>query len=95
MSLSKEDVAKVARLARLEMNDEDLERQAPHLNSIIAWVEQLSEVDTDNIEPLPSPVDIELRLRPDEANDGGYAGDVLKNAPEEMEEFYVVPKVVE
>ena len=95
MSMDKETVAKVARLARIKMTDEQLEQYAPQLSGILKWVEQLSEVDTENTEPLPSPVNIPLRLRKDEVTDGGYADDVLANAPEEMENFYVVPKVVE
>ena len=95
MSIDKQTVAKVARLARIKITDEELDHYAPQLSGIIDWIEQLSEVDTDNTEPLPSPVNIPLRLRKDEITDGGYADDVLANAPEEMENFYVVPKVVE
>ena len=95
MSLSKEEVAKVARLARIKMGDAELESVAPKLNGILAWVEQLGEVDTDNVEPLANVVDIALHLREDVINDGGIANDVLANAPEEMEDYFVVPKVVE
>ena len=58
-------------------------------------VEQLAEVDTDNVEPLPSPVNITARLREDVKNDGDCAEKVLSNAPETTQGFYVVPKVVE
>lgn len=95
MSLDKETVRKVASLARLKMTEAELEKYAPQLNNIIGFVEQLGEVDTENVEPLPSPVDIKLRLREDKVSDGGITEDVLANAPEEMERFYVVPKVVE
>lgn len=95
MSLDKDTVRKVATLARIKMTDEELDAAGEKLNNIISFVEQLSEVDTDNVEPLPSPVDIKLKLRKDEVTDGGYANDVLANAPEDMEDFYVVPKVVE
>ena len=95
MSMDKETVAKVARLARIKVTDEELDKYAPQLSHIMGWIEQLSEVNTDNVEPLPSPVDIALPLRKDEINDGGYAEDVLANAPETMEGFFVVPKVVE
>ncbi len=94
MSLSKDDVAKVARLARIRMNDEELERLAPQLSNIIGFVEQLSQVDTDNVEPLANVVDITLQLRDDVINDGGCADKVLKNAPEETQGYFVVPKVV-
>lgn len=95
MSIDKETVAKVGRLARIKLTDEELDKYAPQLSNIISWVEQLGEVDTDNVEPLPSPVDITLRLREDKITDGGYQEDVLTNAPEQMEGYYVVPKVVE
>ena len=95
MSLDKETVRKVATLARIKMTDEELDKYGPQLNNILGFIEQLSEVDTDHVAPLPSPVDIKLRLREDKMTDGGYADDVLANAPEELENFYVVPKVVE
>lgn len=95
MSLTNQDVAKVARLARIKMTDAELDSTREKLNNIIGFVEQLSEVDTDNVEPLPSPVDIALPLRKDEITDGNCPEAVLANAPEEMEDFYVVPKVVE
>lgn len=93
--MDKETVKKVASLARLEVREEDLEKYGTQLSNIIAFVEQLAEVNTDNVEPLANVVDIPLRLRKDEITDGGIAADVLANAPEEMEGFFVVPKVVE
>lgn len=95
MSLDKETVAKVARLARIRMTDEELERMAPQLSNIIGFVEQLSEIDTDNVEPLANVVDITLALREDEVNDGGKPDKVLANAPEQAQGYFVVPKVVE
>ncbi|MCB1531417.1 MAG: Asp-tRNA(Asn)/Glu-tRNA(Gln) amidotransferase subunit GatC [Alphaproteobacteria bacterium] len=93
--LSKDDVKKIARLARLKMEDDELERRAESINGILQWMEQLNEVDTDNVEPLRNVADIELALREDVMNDGGYPDKVLSNAPEETQGFYVVPKVVE
>ncbi len=95
MSLDKETVAKVATLARIRMNDEELERMAPQLSKIIGFVEQLGEVDTDQVEPLANVVDITLALRDDEVNDGACVDKVLANAPESTQGFFVVPKVVE
>lgn len=95
MSLDKQTVAKVARLARLKMDDAELEERVPQINTIIKWVEQLAEVNTDNVDPLPSPVDIGMKQRKDEVTDGNCQEDVLANAPESLEGFYVVPKVVE
>lgn len=95
MSLDKETVRKVASLARIRMTDEELEKYAVQLNKIIGFAEQLNELDTANVDPLPSPVDIEVILRPDAVTDGNCADAVLANAPEAVEGFYVVPKVVE
>ncbi len=95
MSLDKETVKKVANLARIRMNDEELERMAPQLSKIIGFVEQLGEVDTDNVEPLANVVDITLALREDGVTDGDCADKVLANAPEETQGYFVVPKVVE
>lgn len=95
MSLDKKTVAKVASLARLDLSDAELEKFGPQLSNIINFVEQLAEVDTDNVEPLASVVDIKLRLREDKVTDGGIQKDVLANAPESLEGFFVVPKVVE
>jgi len=88
-------VKKVATLARLEMNDSELEAVRVKLGNIMKFVEQLGEVNTDNVEPLANVVDIKLRLREDTVNDGGQQTKVLANAPEQMEGFFVVPKVVE
>ena len=95
MAIQKETVAKVANLARIKTTNEEQEKLAPQLDNIIGFVEQLSEVDTDNVEPLASVVDITLPLRKDEVTDGGVQEDVLANAPETLEGFFVVPKVVE
>ncbi|MCI5060958.1 MAG: Asp-tRNA(Asn)/Glu-tRNA(Gln) amidotransferase subunit GatC [Alphaproteobacteria bacterium] len=94
-SLDKKDVAKVASLARIKMSDEELEKYGPQLSNIIQFVEQLAEVDTDNVEPLASVVDLNLSLRTDEVTDGNIQEDILANAPETLEGFFVVPKVVE
>lgn len=90
-----QSVKKVAGLARLEMTDEQLQTLAPQLTSILDWVEQLSEVNTDNVEPLQSVANIDLRLREDKVTDGDCQADVLSNAPESSQGFYVVQKVVE
>ncbi len=94
-TLNKQDVTKVANLARIKMKDEELETYAAQLSNIIGFVEQLEEVDTDNVEPLASVVDIALSLRKDDITDGGYPEKILANAPETLEGFFVVPKVVE
>lgn len=95
MSIDKETVRKVANLARIEVGEADLEKVVPKMVSTLAWVEQLNEVDTDGIEPLASVVDIDLHLRADVVNDGGIQEQILANAPESIQGYFVVPKVVE
>ncbi len=88
-------VKKVATLARLEMTDQDLEAVQAKVTNIMKFVEQLGEVNTDKVEPLANVVDIKLRLRDDVINDGNQQQKVLANAPEAMEGFFVVSKIVE
>jgi aspartyl-tRNA(Asn)/glutamyl-tRNA(Gln) amidotransferase subunit C len=88
-------VRKVATLARIEMQEEELEAVRVKLGNIMKFVEQLEEVNTDQVEPLANVVDIKLRLREDQVKDGGVQQDVLANAPEALEGFFVVSKVVE
>lgn len=93
--IDEKTVRKVARLARIKVTDEDVARLTPQVGGIMKWIEQLGEVNTDNVAPLPSPVEMNLRMRADVVNDGGVQDLVLANAPEVLEGFYVVPKVVE
>jgi len=95
MSVTNEQVRHIARLARIAMSDEEIERLAPELNNILGWVEQLAEVNTDGIEPLTAVIDQQLRLRDDVVNDGNIRDDVLANAPEAQHGFFAVPKVIE
>ena len=95
MSLDEKTVRKVARLANIEIADEDITPIGAKLSGILEWVEQLSEVDTNNVEPLANVVNNELALRKDEVTDGACANKVLANAPEETQGFFVVPKVVD
>ena len=95
MSLDKATVAKVANLARIKIEEEDLEPMAAELNNILGWVEQLGEVDTENVEPMTSVAEMSLRWRADEVTDGGYVEDVVANAPSREDGFFAVPKVVE
>lgn len=93
--MDKKTVQKVANLARLNLSEKQENELEQQLSKILGFVEQLSEVDTDNVEPLASVVDIELPLRKDEVTDGGYADKILKNAPEQAEGYFVIGKVVE
>ena len=95
MSVSPEQVRHIARLARIAMSDEELERLVPELNAIIGWVEQLGEVNTDGVEPLTAVIEQKLRLREDSVTDGDIRDDVLANAPEAQHGFFAVPKVIE
>ena len=95
MSVSNEQVRHIARLARIAMSDEELERLVPELNNILGWVEQLGEVDTDGVEPLTAVIDQKLRLREDIVTDGDIREDVLANAPDSQHGFFAVPKVIE
>ena len=105
MSLDKDTVARIARLARLNVPDEELTPLAGELSGIMAWIEQLNEVDTTGIEPMSSVSDVTLPLRADKVTDGGIAGKILANAPggavyidpteKNAGGFFTVPKVVE
>jgi aspartyl-tRNA(Asn)/glutamyl-tRNA(Gln) amidotransferase subunit C len=95
MSVTSEQVRHIAKLARIAMSDEELERLVPELNNILGWVEQLGEVDTDGVEPLTAVIEQKLRLREDAVNDGDCRDDVLANAPDAQHGFFAVPKVIE
>ncbi|MFC3229139.1 Asp-tRNA(Asn)/Glu-tRNA(Gln) amidotransferase subunit GatC [Marinibaculum pumilum] len=95
MSLDEATVRKIARLARIRVDDAALPGLQKDLNDILSWVEQLNEVDTDGVPPLTSAVETSLRQRPDIVTDGGIPDKVLANAPDATDGFYTVPKVVE
>ena len=95
MSVTNEQVRHIARLARIAMSDDELERLVPELNNILGWVEQLGEVDTDGVEPLTAVIEQKLRLREDAVTDGDCRDEVLANAPEAQHGFFAVPKVIE
>ena len=95
MSVDKATVERVAHLARIAVREEELELLAGELNTILAWIEQLNEVDTDAVEPMASVHDETLRQRADEIADGNKQADVLANAPEVAEGQFVVPRVIE
>jgi aspartyl-tRNA(Asn)/glutamyl-tRNA(Gln) amidotransferase subunit C len=95
MSVSNEQVRHIAKLARIAMSDEEIERLAPELNNILGWVEQLGEVDTDGVEPLTAVIEQKLRLREDAVTDGDCRDEVLANAPDAQHGFFAVPKVIE
>jgi aspartyl-tRNA(Asn)/glutamyl-tRNA(Gln) amidotransferase subunit C len=95
MSVTNEQVRHIAKLARVAMSDDELDRLLPELNNILGWVEQLGEVNTDGVEPLTAVIDQKLRLRDDAITDGDIRDDVLANAPDAQHGFFAVPKVIE
>ncbi|MGH7040916.1 MAG: Asp-tRNA(Asn)/Glu-tRNA(Gln) amidotransferase subunit GatC [Acetobacteraceae bacterium] len=95
MSLDPATIRRVAALARIRVTDAELPRLVEEMNSILGWIEQLNEVDVTGIEPLAGAALRALPLRADVVTDGGMAEAVLANAPERIDDFYVVPKVVE
>ena len=95
MALDEATVAKIAKLARLRVPDDRLKDLAAALSNILTWIEQLGEVDTEGVAPMASVAHAGLRQREDLVDDGGYADDVLKNAPAPADGFFTVPKVIE
>jgi aspartyl-tRNA(Asn)/glutamyl-tRNA(Gln) amidotransferase subunit C len=95
MAIDANTVRKVARLARIRVEDAQLEPMAKELSSIMDWIEQLAEVDTDGVEPMTSCVAVKLPLREDVVTDGNKRNAILANAPKADRGFFVVPKVVE
>ena len=95
MSIDAATVRKVARLARIRVEEERLEGLAAELNGIMAWIDQLNEVDTEGVAPMASTEAVTLPMREDVVTDGGDPAVVLANAPKSDRNFFVVPKVVE
>jgi aspartyl-tRNA(Asn)/glutamyl-tRNA(Gln) amidotransferase subunit C len=95
MSLEIATVRRIAKLARIRVEDADLPRLQGELNGILGWIEQLAEVDVEGVAPLTGGAQIALRMRADAVTDGGQVERVLANAPDRAGEFFAVPKVVE
>ena len=95
MSIDLETAAKVAKLARIRVDEADLPALASEFNTILGFIEQLNEVDVDGIEPMTSVTPMRLKRREDVVTDGNMQDRILKNAPDAREGFFAVPKVVE
>jgi aspartyl-tRNA(Asn)/glutamyl-tRNA(Gln) amidotransferase subunit C len=95
MSVDAATVRRIAHLARIAVDDGEIEHLRGELNAILAFIEQLKEVKVDGVEPMTSVTPMKLKLRKDEVTDGGDAAKVLSNAPQSDSGFYLVPKVVE
>jgi aspartyl-tRNA(Asn)/glutamyl-tRNA(Gln) amidotransferase subunit C len=95
MSVDKDTVRRIAKLARIALEEERVEPMMNELNQIFAWVEQLGEVDIAGVPPMTSVVEQKLRMRDDKVTAGGDADAITANAPLSEDHFFVVPKVVE
>ena len=95
MSVDHATVRRIAHLARIAVADDEVEHLRGELNAILAFVEQLSEVDVEGVEPMTSVTPMTMKKRADVVNDGEIADFVVKNAPASEDHFFLVPKVVE
>lgn len=95
MKIDKNTTLKIAKLTRLKIDESEVIELSNQLSEILDWVEQLNEVNTDNVEPLSSVSKTELPLRKDLVNKADQLKDIMSNAPEKLENYFVVPKVVE
>ena len=95
MSVDRDTVRRIAKLARLALDDSRADAMVGELNGILSWVEQLGEVDVSGVEPLTSVVEQRLKMRDDVVTEGGNQDALMENAPEGEDHYFVVPKVVE
>jgi len=95
MSIDKDTVKHISKLARISLDDKKIDSLTKDLSLIFKFIEQLSELNTDKVEPLSSILNEPFRSRKDEINDGKIREKILENSPQKSEEFFVVPKVIE
>jgi aspartyl-tRNA(Asn)/glutamyl-tRNA(Gln) amidotransferase subunit C len=95
MSVEADTVRRIAHLARIAVAEEEIEHLRGELNAMLAFVEQLSEVDVTGVEPMTSVTPMAMRKREDIVSDGEIAEDIVRNAPATDDNFFLVPKVVE
>ena len=95
MSVDAATVRRIAHLARIAVKDEEVEHLKDELNGILAFVEQLSEVNVEGVEPMTSVTPMIMKKRRDGVTDGGYADKIVRNAPATEDNFFLVPKVIE
>jgi aspartyl-tRNA(Asn)/glutamyl-tRNA(Gln) amidotransferase subunit C len=95
MSVDAATVRRIAHLARIAVTDAEVPHLQGELNAMLAFVEQLSEVNVEGVEPMTSVMPMEMKKRPDVVNDGGIADAIVMNAPATEDHFFLVPKVVE
>jgi aspartyl-tRNA(Asn)/glutamyl-tRNA(Gln) amidotransferase subunit C len=95
MPVDAETVRRIAHLARIAVADDEIAELQAELNAMLAFVEQLSEVDVEGVEPMTSVTPMRLKQREDKVTDGGIADDIVRNAPATENHYFLVPKVVE
>ena len=95
MTIDLKTIKHISKLSRISVDDSKANKLAGDLNSIFDFIEKLNELNTDNIEPLTSVAETTLKLRADEVKSENIRDQILKNSPEENEDFFVVPRVVE
>jgi aspartyl-tRNA(Asn)/glutamyl-tRNA(Gln) amidotransferase subunit C len=95
MTIDLKTIKHISKLSRISVDDEKAKKLAGDMNSIFDFIEKLNELDTDNVEPLTSVAETTLKLRLDEVKSGNIREQILKNSPDENEDFFVVPRVVE
>jgi aspartyl-tRNA(Asn)/glutamyl-tRNA(Gln) amidotransferase subunit C len=95
MAVDADTVRRIADLARIAVTEEEVGQLEGELNAILAFVEQLSQVDIEGVEPMTSVTPMAMKKRPDIVTDGDIAGDIVRNAPATQDHFFMVPKVVE
>ena len=95
MSVDAATVKRIGRLARIRIEENEVEAYQSELNAILGFVEQLSEINVDGVEPMTSVTPMTLRRRDDVISDGGYAEAVVESAPLAEDNFFMVPKVIE
>ena len=95
MSVDAATVRRIAHLARIAVKDDEVEHLKDELNGILAFVEQLQEVNVEGVEPMTSVTPMAMKKRADAVTDGGIVNDILKNAPATEDHFFLVPKVLE
>ena len=95
MKIDKNTTLKIAKLTRIKLNEDEIDDLSSQLSAILEWVEQLNEVDTDNIKPISSVSMTNLPLREDKENLNNNTEDILSNATDRLENYFVVPKVVD
>ena len=95
MSIDRDTARRVAKLARIRVEEDRLDALAREFSTILGFIEQLSEVDVTGVEPMTSVTPMRLARRADLVTDGNRQGEILRNAPDAREGFFAVPKVVE